>query len=440
MTALDLPKSSQYKVYVEGHGCSANLADTEIISGMVSRHGFKIVDDWESADLSVLVTCTVKSVTEQRMLNRIRELRSGGQKVVVAGCLSKAEPNKVLAIDPKLSLVGPGNLDRIVPIITSGLEGNQSIAIEDERLVKLGMPRTRRNGTIGIVEIASGCLSSCTFCQVKLVKGAIFSYPEEKIVEETSELISQGAREIWLTSTDNSAYGRDSKTTLSALLRKICSLPGDFKVRVGMMNPLLTKAKALGDLVEAYQHEKVFKFLHLPVQSGSNRILKLMQRGYSIDDYYATIEAFRSDIRDLSLSTDIIVGFPTETEDDFEESIALLKRSKPDVLNLSKFGARDGTKAAIMDGQIPAPILKDRSRRMSAIWKKLALETNRKWIGRNGTAIVDERVRGAFIARNDSYRPCLLQDELLSDKDLMGRVVQLRVDDVSPFTLRAVLV
>src|SRR5579863_51810 len=299
-----------------------------------------------------------------------------------------------------MSLAGPENLDKIVPMIHDALEGRRSEAIEYRKLVKLGMPRTRRNQAIGIVEIASGCLSSCTFCQVKLVKGTVFSYPESQIVEEAATLIRSGAKEVWLTSTDNSAYGRDSKTTLAKLLEKICALEGDFKVRVGMMNPLLTRGKMLDDLISSFLHPKVFKFLHLPVQSGSNRILSLMQRGYSIEDYYATVEAFRAAIPRLTLSTDMIVGFPTETEEDFQASLDLLKSSRPDVLNLSRLGAREGTKASLMEGQVAPEISKDRSRRMTLLWRKLALENNQKWVGWQGVAIVDEKVnKGAYVAR-----------------------------------------
>jgi threonylcarbamoyladenosine tRNA methylthiotransferase CDKAL1 len=426
------------KIFIEGHGCSASFADTEIISGLVAGSGFEIVKDENKADLSILVTCSVKSVTEQRMLARIRELRSNGQKVLVAGCLPAAEPNKIFEIDKSLSLIGPGNLDKIVQGISATFEGRQFVSIENSKLVKLGMPRTRQNQAIGIVEIASGCLSSCTFCQVKLVKGTVFSYPEEKIVEEAKLLISKGAREIWITSTDNSAYGKDSKTSLSSLIRKISSIEADFKIRIGMMNPLLTKGNTLDDLITSFQNDKVFKFLHLPVQSGSERILKLMKRGYKVDDYFSVISAFRAAIPNLTLSTDIIVGFPSETEADFEASLELIRRSKPDVLNLSRFGAREGTKAFLMVDQILPRISKDRSERMSRVWKDIAHEKNQRWIGWHGDALVDEQVRDAFIARNDSYKPCLIPSKFFHESEPIGNKIEVKVQYVTPFTLHAI--
>jgi threonylcarbamoyladenosine tRNA methylthiotransferase CDKAL1 len=425
------------RIFIEGHGCSASYADTEIISGTIAKSGFEIVEEESEADLSILVTCSVKSVTEQRMLTRIRELREKGQKVLVAGCLSAAEPKKILSIDNSLSLIGPGNLDKVVQAVSSTLNGEQFISTEMTRLVKLGMPRTRQNQAIGIVEISSGCLSSCTFCQVKLVKGTVFSYPEDKIVEEARLLISQGVREVWLTSTDNSAYGRDTKTSLSKLIRKICAIEADFKIRLGMMNPLLTRGRVLDDLISSIQDGKVFKFLHLPVQSGSNRILKLMQRGYTVDDYFSTIEEFRRAIPNLTLSTDVIVGFPTETEADFEETVDMIQRSKPDVLNLSRFGARGGTKAATMENQVPASVSKIRSERLSKVWKQIALERNQRWLGWQGIALIDEAVKEAYIARNDAYKPCLIEKKSLIEKNPIGTKLRVRVREVTPFTLHS---
>jgi threonylcarbamoyladenosine tRNA methylthiotransferase CDKAL1 len=422
------------KIFVEGHGCSASLADTEMISGLVQNSGYELVEDETEADLSVLVTCSVKTVTEQRMLHRIRELSAGHKKMVVAGCLGKAEPDKVLQISRNASIIGPNNLNKILPAIDSTLRGRQLVSIESSKLVKLNMPRVRKNEIVGIVEISTGCLSSCTFCQVKLVKGTVFSYPEDQIVNEVKLLVSQGAKEIWLTSTDNSAYGRDSTTSLAKLLRKVCLIEGEFKVRVGMMNPLLTRGAMLDEIISAFQSQKVFRFLHLPVQSGSERILKLMQRGYSIDDYYATIEAFRSQIPDLTLSTDIIVGFPTETEADFEDTIDLIRKSKPDVLNLSRFGAREGTKAAKMGGQVEAWVSKERSSLTSRIWKDISLEKNHSWIGWKGEALVDETVKGAIVARNQSYKPCVLKN---GSPAMLGKTLVVKVTGATSFTLTA---
>jgi threonylcarbamoyladenosine tRNA methylthiotransferase CDKAL1 len=427
----------QTRVFVEGHGCSASFADTEIISGLVRNKGFHLVNDEEDADVAVLVTCSVKTVTEQRMLSRIRELsQDGSRRLVVAGCLPKADPKKVLKLGGHLSLVGPNNLDSIVPAIEATLSGEQLVSLEPSRFVKLGLPRSRLNSVIGIVEISSGCLSSCTFCQVKLVKGTVFSYSEDRIVEEAASLVGQGAKEIWLTSTDNAAYGRDSKTTLPSLIRKISILPGDFKIRLGMMNPLLTN-KVLDEFVECLKLGKVFKFLHLPVQSGNDRILKAMMRGYTVSDFETTVEQVRTEIPEITLSTDIIVGFPTETEREFEDSMDLLRRVKPDVLNLSRFGARGGTKAAMMEDQISPEIAKKRSTTMTTLAKKIQNERNKAWVGWKGKILLDELVKRAVIGRNYAYKPCLIET---SDprKFPLGTEVEVEIFRATSSTLRAI--
>jgi threonylcarbamoyladenosine tRNA methylthiotransferase CDKAL1 len=429
------------RVYVEGHGCSASFADTEIIGGLIRNQGYQLVNEVSEADVSVLVTCSVKTVTEQRMLSRIRELsKDSSKKLIVAGCLPKASPQKVLNCQPFLSLVGPNNLENIVPAIEASLSGRQVISLEPSRLVKLGLPRSRLNSVVGIVEISSGCLSSCTFCQVKLVKGTVFSYPEEQIVDEVVSLVRQGAKEIWITSTDNAAYGRDSKTALPSLVRKICAVPGDFMIRLGMMNPLLT-GRVMEDLIDCFKHPKVFKFAHLPVQSGSDRILSQMQRGYTVQDFEDTVARLRDEIPGLTLSTDIIVGFPTESESEFDDSMELLRRTRPDVLNLSRFGARDGTKAARMDDQITSEVSKWRSTSMSYLAKRIQKEVNSRWVGWKGRVLVDERVKGAVIARNYAYKPCLIRDSKgLGNGLSLGSNLEVQVTDCTSSTLRATVV
>ncbi|HYB04717.1 MAG TPA: tRNA (N(6)-L-threonylcarbamoyladenosine(37)-C(2))-methylthiotransferase, partial [Nitrososphaerales archaeon] len=347
----------------------------------------------------------------------------------------KADSKKVLDIRPDFSMVGPNNLASVVPAIEATLSGKQLISLESSKLVKLGLPRSRLNCVVGIVEISSGCLSSCTFCQVKLVKGTVFSYPEDELVQEAASLISQGAKEIWLTSTDNAAYGRDSKTTLPSLIRGITSLPGDFKIRLGMMNPLLTE-RDLEDLVSCLRSDKVFKFLHLPVQSGSDRILKVMQRGYTVSDFEAVVDLVRRAVPEITLSTDIIVGFPTETEEEFSESMALLERVKPDVLNLSRFGARNGTKAAIMEGQISSETAKRRSSLMTGLSKRIQNERNRAWLGWKGPVLVDEQVKGAVVGRNFAYKPCLITSDYGAYS--LGSEVEIEVTNATASTLRAI--
>jgi threonylcarbamoyladenosine tRNA methylthiotransferase CDKAL1 len=435
--------SDKKKIFLEGHGCSASLADTEILGGLISSSGYDLVESPEEADLSVIVTCTVKSVTEQRMLSRIRELSSDRTKpIVVAGCLPKASPQKLWSIDPLAAVIGPSNLEKIVPAIEASISRKKFESLENERTPKLLLPRSRKNSVVGIVEILSGCLSSCTFCQVKLVKGVLYSYPERMILQEVKNLLEQGSKEIWLTSTDNGCYGRDIGSSLPRLLQSVVSLREDFMVRVGMMNPLVTERIA-SELTEAYRSDKVFRFLHLPVQSGSDRILRRMQRGYLAEDFRKMVKLFRSKIPNMTLSTDVIVGFPSESESDFEATLQLLREIQPDIVNISRFGARDGTKAALMPEQVDPTDSKSRSSRTTNLVREISALRNREWVGWRGPILVDELARGGMVGRNFAYKPCVLDraeiENIALDNpgSLLGTWVEVEIVSATSHTLRA---
>jgi tRNA A37 methylthiotransferase MiaB len=205
-----------------------------------------------------------------------------------------------------------------------------------------------------------------------------------------------------------------------------------------MMNPLLTE-RILDELVECLHNDKVFKFVHLPVQSGSERILREMQRGYTVEGFESIVGRLRDEISDLTLSTDMIVAFPTETEPEFEQSLQLLRRTRPDVLNISRFGARSGTKAAGMYGQIKPEVSKKRSSIMTELTRKIQNDVNSGWIGWKGKALIDEKVRGALVARNFAYKPCLIKYAGMNASELMGKEVEVLVRSSTSSTLHAEL-
>ncbi|HIE14939.1 TPA: radical SAM protein, partial [Candidatus Bathyarchaeota archaeon] len=202
---------------------------------------------------------------------------------------------------------------------------------------------------------------------------------------------------------------------------EICKIKGNFFVRVGMMNPQWVKL-ILDDLIEVYKNEKIFKFLHLPLESGSDDILKLMNRGYKVEDFLEIVERFREEIPSLTLSTDIIVGFPSESNRDFEATVKIIKEVKPDVVNLSKFGPKPGTKAAKLK-QLDPQIIKKRSRELHDLIKTVRLQCNRKWVGWGGEVLIDERGKDGFIARNFAYKPIVIP----ASKNLFGEFVKVKI-------------
>jgi threonylcarbamoyladenosine tRNA methylthiotransferase CDKAL1 len=422
---------AQAKVYIESYGCSANLADAEIVAGLLLDAGYTITRSPTEADLNVIVTCTVKDPTYQRMVTRLKALTSLGKPMIVAGCMPKTSRETILSINQRASLLGPNSIDRVKEVAEKALEGERVEELS-QTYNKLLQPRVLRNPVVGVVQIASGCLSACSFCQVKIARGKLKSFEEALILEEVVRLVRHGCREIWLTSQDNGCYGKDRGSSLADLLDKIAKLDGCFKVRVGMMNP----THILDDvsrIVDVLREERFFKFLHIPVQSGCNDVLSDMRRGYTKEDFIKIVNEARRIIPSVTLSTDVIVGYPTEKEECFKETVALLEQVKPDVVNISRFSPRPGTRAASLP-QLPYSVVKRRSAALHSLVKLITLERNRRWLGWRGEALVDEKVNGAKVARNPYYKPVLLYDGVE-----LGSYVDVEVKGATAACLRGVV-
>jgi MiaB-like tRNA modifying enzyme len=253
-------------------------------------------------------------------------------------------------------------------------------------------------------------MSECTFCQTKLSKGDLSSYRLGDIVRQVQTEIKEGCKEVWLTSTDNGCYGLDIGTDLPTLVNTVTEIPGDFMIRVGMMNPMyMPRIKT--NLIESYDNDKVFKFLHIPVQSGSDKVLNDMKRGHTSETFRGIVKKVKERFENFTISTDIIVGFPSETEEDFQKTITLLDETKPDVVNLSKYSARPGTDAAELK-QIDAAEIKRRSKIIFEQINKISIESNKKWIGWKGKVLFDENTEEGIKGRNYAYKPISIDEEV----------------------------
>ena len=396
------------KIFVEAYGCSASFADSEMISGLIVNGGHTLATDSSESDLNLIVTCSVKDTTANKMMHRIKSLKA--KPLIVAGCLPKAEQSNVEKFTENASLLGPNSLGKTLDVINSTLIGKKQIALEDSDLSKVGLPKVRLNSAVGIVEIASGCMSECTFCQTKLAKGDLSSYRLGDIVRQVQTEIKEGCKEVWLTSTDNGCYGFDIGTDLPTLVNAVSEIPEDFMVRVGMMNPMYM-SRIKQELIESYDNEKVFKFLHIPVQSGSNKVLNDMKRGHTSETFREIVKKTKDRFENFTISTDIIVGFPSETEEDFQKTLSLLDETKPDVVNLSKYSARPGTDAAELK-QIDAAEIKRRSKIIFEQINKISLESNKKWIGWKGKVLFDENTEEGIKGRNYAYKPISVNDKV----------------------------
>ncbi len=396
------------KIFVEAYGCSASFADSEMISGLIVNGGHTLATSPSESDLNLIVTCSVKDTTANKMMYRIKSLKT--KPLIVAGCLAKAEQKNVEKFTENASLLGPNSLGKTLDVINSTLMGKKQIALEDSDLSKVGLPKVRLNSAVGIVEIASGCMSECTFCQTKLSKGDLSSYRLGDIVRQVQTEIKEGCKEVWLTSTDNGCYGFDIGTDLPTLVNAVSEIPKDFMIRVGMMNPMYM-SRIKQNLIESYDNEKVFKFLHIPVQSGSDKVLNDMKRGHTSETFREIVKKTKERFENFTISTDIIVGFPSETEEDFQKTITLLDETKPDVVNLSKYSARPGTDAAELK-QIDAAEIKRRSKVIFNQINKISLKSNEKWIGWKGKVLFDENTEEGIKGRNYAYKPISIDEKV----------------------------
>jgi len=408
---------------VKAYGCSANLADSEIASGLLVEAGHTIAQSPEETDAYLILTCTVKTPTENKIIKEIRRLYKTGKPLIVAGCMPKAQRDLVYGAAPDASLLGPDDLLSVVKAVECSLNGLRVEEISGEPFDRTCLPRTRSSKLIHIAPISSGCLGNCSYCIVKKARGHLYSFPMTGLVKDAETAIGQGCREIWVTAEDTAAYRLDG-VRLPGLMNSLSDLEGVFFIRVGMMTPNQAW-EIFDDLVEAYQSPKVFKFLHVPVQAGNDEVLSAMRRKYRVDDFRNLIREFREKIPEVTISTDVICGFPGETDEQFIDTVRLMEEIQPDVLNISRFWSRPGTDAAVMPGQLHGRETKERSRVMSSVFKEISLKQNQKWIGWTGQVLVNEYGRdGSVMARNPSYKPVVIKKEIE-----LGTLVNVKIVD-----------
>jgi MiaB-like tRNA modifying enzyme len=415
------------RVYVESFGCPTNKADGEYMVGCLSEAGYKVADEVEEADVVVYNTCAVKSPTENRMMSLLKRAPKN-KRLIVAGCLPLINLGRLKAEVAFDGAVGPAPGRDIVEVVKKVCRGERTLLLKGDSMPGLDLPKASMKEVVGIVPINYGCLGSCSYCCVRFARGRLRSYGIEELVERVRMDLDSGVKELWLTSQDTGCYGRDINTSLPNLLRAVCQIEGDFFVRVGMMNSNHV-LQILEDLVDAYRDAKVFKFLHVPVQSGDDGVLKSMNRHYSVEDFKRIVDSFRKELPRITVATDVICGFPGESKKAFERTVELLEEVRPDIVNVSRFFPRPGTSAAELE-QLDPLIVKARSRKMARLVRPVSLERNRDWSGWAGRALIDEggKKPGSWIGRNFAYKPVVLKD----DEPLLGRFVDVRIRKAFP--------
>ena len=426
------------KILIRNYGCSSNTADGETLAGCLKQAGYTLTQNETEADLIIYNSCAVKGPTENRIIDDIKHAPEG-KKIVVTGCLPKISFERLEREVCFDGAVGPALGEKIVGVVEQVLAGKKLVDLAAcEEKPSLTLPKMRTNPVVSIVPINFGCLGSCAYCCVIQARGRLRSYGIAEITQRIQEDYASGAREFWLTSQDTASYGREIKTNLAELLFAVGGLKGDFRVRVGMMTPNLV-VDIQERLIGAFEDQRIFKFLHLPVQSGDDAVLKGMRRFYTVAEFRGVVEAFREEFPDLTLATDVIVGYPGETEQAFENTMQLLREVEPDITNVSKFFARPKTPAWDMqEGLVDKEETKRRSTLAAELAKQISAKRNTCWVGWSGEILVDERgkVADSWVRRNFAYKPIVVK----SGKDLLGKTVKVEVTEAQQTYLKGKIV
>lgn len=366
-------------VYFRGFGCAHNSSDSEYMMGLLTEYGYRITDDMSKAQIAVINSCTVKGPSQDAMTSEIRKAKDLNIPVVVGGCVPQADKHLATLKDPSVSLLGTSQIDRVVEVVEHALQGRRLVLLERKILPSLELPKIRQNELIEIIPLSTGCLGSCTFCKTKQARGVLGSYKLESILDRVESAVSQKVSQIWLTSEDTGAYGIDIGADIVMLLKSILPLlPPDVMLRLGMSNPPYIK-RHIEEIAKILKHTNVFEFLHIPVQSGSDRVLDAMNREYHVDEFLFLVKKIREFVPNCSLATDIICGFPTETDEEHLETVQLLKDLKLPVVNISQFYPRPGTPAAKMKAH-PNKVAKSRTKEVTEIF--LSYECNSQYSGK----------------------------------------------------------
>ena len=382
-------------------GCQANELDSERIVGLLAREGYELIERDEEADLIILNTCAIREKAEQKAYSRLgtfQELkrRKKGLRIGLCGCVAQQEGQALLNRFPYLDfVVGPAQLTSIPRLLRDGANRSLATARTPAFSYPVSAPVQRKSAVKAWVSIMEGCDRFCTFCIVPFTRGRERSRPLQEIVEEIRELKQRGYREVTLLGQTVNSYGKKLQPPASfvELLETIDRVvEGEMRVRFTSPYPgdvTEELAEAMASLPSLCEH------IHLPVQSGSDRTLRRMKRGYSRDDYLEKVELLRTKTPALALTTDIIVGFPGETERDFEETLSLIQEVGYDGAFIFKYSTRPHTPAARLSDQVPEEIKGRRLEQALGLMNRLSLERNRAYLGRTVEVLVDrEDVKG----------------------------------------------
>ena len=411
------------KIYIETYGCKMNLADTEIVQGVLKRNGYEFTNNADQADVVLINTCAIREHAEERIYGRLgafRAIKKHKPNLVVGilGCMAERLRTKLIEEEKIVDLiVGPDEYRRVPELIDNALIGEKGIAVRLSRTETYDdIEPYREDGISAWIAVMRGCDKFCTFCVVPFTRGRERSRPLQSIVNEVKSLSERGFKEVNLLGQNVNSY-RDGNYDFADLLAAVAKVDPAMRIRFTTSHPQDFSDKLIYTIAE---HENICNYIHLPIQSGSNRILKLMNRTYTVEHYLERIEKARQVIPNVSFSTDIIAGFPTETEEDHKMTLDVLREVRYDGAFMFKYSARERTKAYEMGDDVPDEVKTRRLNEIIELQQKISYEINQTLIGKQVEVLVEDYSKKSndfYMGRTDTNKIVILPKEGLNIGD-----------------------
>eukprot|EP00826_Nyctotherus_ovalis_P055493 TRINITY_DN736_c0_g1_i3.p1 TRINITY_DN736_c0_g1~~TRINITY_DN736_c0_g1_i3.p1 ORF type:complete len:556 (-),score=104.02 TRINITY_DN736_c0_g1_i3:135-1802(-) len=442
--SANIPKSISSLMDVRTIAATASiwLVCVLCMLGILKAEGYEIVDSFDSADIVVLNSCTVKNPSQEAFLTLLNKAKTQGKIAIPAGCVPQSEPSLKDLED--CSVVGITNINRIGEVVEEAIKGNTVQLLERKDLPLLALPKIRRNKWIEILPLSTGCLGQCTFCKTRQARGTLLSYQPADIVNRAKQVVEEGVTELWMTSEDAGTYGRDIGGSFPELCWQVLAVLRPHNVlKVGMTNPPYI-LEHVQEVAAVLTHPQVYSHVHVPVQTGSNKVLEAMVREYTVEDFEVLCDYLVKNVPDITLATDIICGFPGETEEDFEMTLDLVKKYRFDSVYISQFYPRPGTVAAGMK-KVNTKLVKKRSTELTKLFESYTtydkmLNTEQKvWI--TDTEInkknTENEKQEAMIGHTKNYVKVIIKKV---DYNLLGKCVKVKITETSKWHVVGVVI
>lgn len=422
--------------YVRSFGCQLNVSDGEKIKGLLKKSGYNFTEDEKKADIIILNTCAVRESAEDRVFGIIGSMKKLKEEkpsliIGVSGCMTAQEhiAEKIKKSYPQVDFVmGTSAINSLPSLLLECLKGKKfSADTREYDDLSEHTEQVRESTFKASVPVMFGCNNFCTYCIVPYVRGRERSRRPEDIISEVKQLVSDGYREIMLLGQNVNSYGKDleNKMSFPALLRELNKIDGNFIIRFMSSHPKDASHELIDTIFEC---EKVAKHLHLPVQSGSNSVLDRMNRRYTVEQYLETVSYIRKKDPDFSITTDLIVGFPNETDEEFKSTLDLIRKVKYDNIYSFIYSRRTGTKASEMTDTIPEEVKSRRMRELLEVQREISTENYRRFIGRRMCVLVDgvSKKRDGYVTGKSNE---FIIVEFEGDKSLIGKFVETEITD-----------